>query len=386
MDERRIRVWLETSYDHGRTGAWLLDWPGAFTWGRDRAAALARATSAAHRFVDWLADHGESVARPQVGEPVVVEQVEAYRLDDGYEVNATFAADAPPLSGDELEASIRWLGYARDDLTALLHRLADYEASGGRLALEDRSAEALASGASAGRAGEEVLRHLAGAEAWMSSRLDASARYEGPARDGDPEAYLEATRAFLVDTLRAIWAHDPGATRTDSKGEIWTLAKLLRRSLYHSLDHLDELDRRLAIATRRVDGLDLRPNTALDPDVLRALFASAGLERRALDDRGTMERMLAGSTETVSAWDGERLVGFARLISDEATNGYISTVTVSPRWQDRGLGTRLMRALLDGRDNLKLTLDAREGSEPFYERLGFQPVSTVLVRPRSRPT
>jgi predicted N-acetyltransferase YhbS len=94
------------------------------------------------------------------------------------------------------------------------------------------------------------------------------------------------------------------------------------------------------------------------------------------------QRMLAGTTATVSAWEGERLVGFARIISDETTNGYISTVAVAPRWQSRGLGGRLMRALMEGREHMKLTLDARQGVEPFYERLGFKRASTTLVRPR----
>jgi hypothetical protein len=32
----------------------------------------------------------------------------------------------------------------------------------------------------------------------------------------------------------------------DGKGEEWTLAKVLRRSLYHSLDHFGELETRYA--------------------------------------------------------------------------------------------------------------------------------------------
>jgi ribosomal protein S18 acetylase RimI-like enzyme len=104
--------------------------------------------------------------------------------------------------------------------------------------------------------------------------------------------------------------------------------------------------------------------------------------RRFTDSDELTRRMLAGSTETVSAWDSEVLVGFGRIISDEATNGYISTLAVAPQWQDRGLGTRLMRALMDGRERLKLTLDAREGAETFYERLGFERVDSAFVRPR----
>ena len=374
-----IRVWLEPEYDHGRTGAWLLDWPGGFTWGASRETALARANSAAHRFVDWLAAHGDVVAPVPFAHCEVVEEVAAYQLPDGYEVNATFAADDRGVDVAELEAHLRRLGYARDDLLTLVDRVRRFEADGGELPLEQRTAEARATGARDGHSVDEVLRHVCGAETWFVSRLDPSARYNGP-RD-DTSDFLLGSREFLSDGLRRVQAAGSPA-RTDSKTERWTLAKVLRRSLYHSLDHLDELDRRLALAERRADRIEIRRNAEFDLAELRHLFASAGLLRRARDGDELMRRTLAGSTETVSAWDGEVLVGFARIISDEATNAYISTVAVAPQWQDRGLGTKLMRALMDGRDHIKLTLDAREGAELFYERLGFARVTSALVRPR----
>jgi ribosomal protein S18 acetylase RimI-like enzyme len=154
--------------------------------------------------------------------------------------------------------------------------------------------------------------------------------------------------------------------------------------LYHSLDHLEELDRRLAVAEHRVDKVVLRRNAAIDGEELRRLFASTGLIRRARDSADLNARMAAGSTETVSAWDADHLVGFGRLISDETTNAYISTVAIAPLWQDRGLGSRLMEWLMEGRDGLKLMLDSRDGVRGFYERFGFEPASTVLVRPRRR--
>jgi ribosomal protein S18 acetylase RimI-like enzyme len=369
----------------------MVDWPGAFCWGAERESALARIPSAVHGFVDWLAAHGEAATRPESAVWEVVEEVAAYRLDGGYEVNAIFAADSRPVTADELDRQIDRLGYARRDLLDLRARLEEFERSGGRLPPEDRAAEALASGASAGREADEVIRHLAAAEIWFASRLEGTARYEGPPRDGELDTYLEASRDFLLGWLRELHARDPRLARTDGKGERWTLAKLLRRALYHSLDHLAELDRRLALAERRVDRLELRQMAgpaaaaALDLDELRRLFCAAGLDGRARESNVLTRSMLMGSTETVAAFDGEQLVGFARIISDEATNGYISTVTVAPRWQDRGLGTKLMRALMAGRDGLKLTLDARIGSTRFYERLGFRRADMVYVRPRPRP-
>ncbi|HUG48143.1 MAG TPA: GNAT family N-acetyltransferase [Candidatus Limnocylindria bacterium] len=391
MEKRSIRVLLEPGFDHGRTGAWLADWPGAFCWGNSRAAALDRVPSAASRFVHWLARHGETADGPPLGaDPEVVEEVAAFRLDDGYEVNATFTADEQAVSADEMEAGIRRLGYARRDLLRLLDRLTKFESGGGRLEIEQRSAAALASGASAGRQRDEVLRHVAGAEAWFASRLDGSVRYEGPPRDGELGSYLEATRAFLLDTLRATWRSDPAASRVDGKGERWTLAKLLRRAPYHSLDHLEELDRRLALAENRAGRLEIRRRTGpaaaeeLDVAQVQRLFGTTGFSRRAAASAELTRRTIQGATEVVSAWDGQRLVGFGRVISDEATNAYISTVVVAPDWQDRRVGRRIMEALLDGRDALKVTLDARDGAVSFYERLGFGRDESVMVRPRIR--
>jgi ribosomal protein S18 acetylase RimI-like enzyme len=375
-----IRVWLEPGYDHGRTGAWLLDSPGAFTWGSSRETALARVPSALRRFDEWLADHGETPSGSDTMRVEVVEEVPAYRREDGYEVNATFDADRRSATPAELDTTVRRLGYAREGLLQLVDQIRELESGGRQLALEHRAPEALVDGASDGRATAEVLRHIAGAETWFVSRLDRQARYDGP-RD-DVGAYLAASREFLVSNLARLVDEDAGRATTDGKGEEWTLAKVFRRALYHSLDHFGELDRRLAQADGRTDGVEIRTSAQMDVHALQRLFAATGIGSRLLENDELMAAMLAGSTEIVSAWDGDQLVGFGRLISDGATVGYISTIAIAPRWQDRGLGTRLMRALMNGRDGLKLILEAREGAGEFYERLGFQPSTSAYVRRR----
>ena len=358
-----IRVWLEPNYDHGRTGAWLLDWPGAFTWGATRDTAVARTTSAAHRFVEWLAEHGDDAPPVPLTTPEVVDEVAAHTLADGYEVNATFSADDRQVTRDEVETTLRRLAFARSDLLTVVDRLLGSESA---VTQGDRDVDA-------------VLRHLSAAETWFVSRLDPSARFEG-ARE-DTADYLRASREFLADGLRRLVADDV-QPRTDGKGERWTLAKVLRRAVYHSLDHLDELDRRLALAERRIDRIVLHNGPDIDPAALRRLFAATGLRRRARDDDELTRRWLAATPVIVSAWDGDQLVGFARMLSDEATNAYVSTVAVAPRWQDRGLGSRLMGVVMEGRESMKLVLEAAPGAERFYERLGFVRAPNAFVRPR----
>src|SRR3982751_2652476 len=67
----------------------------------------------------------------------------------------------------------------------------------------------------------------------------------------------------------------------------------------------------------------------VDLEQLAGLFVSAGWNERARD-RTKLAALVANSRFVVSAWDGGRLVGFARAISDGVSNAYVSTVAVLP--------------------------------------------------------
>jgi hypothetical protein len=226
------RLWLEPGYDHGRFGAWLLDLPGCFLWRTSRNAALAAALDAERSFIGWLGRHGEPTRRA-LGPLAVIEEVPA--LDRaGYEVNATFDWDREGIDESEVDRSIRWLGYVRDDLLGALDSLPDPPD-----APPGTGDERLGSI-------EPILRHLAGAEVWLAGRLDPSARYDGPLDADGPAGYLAATRAWAVDRLRQRLATDPNLEVVDRRGESWTLRKVLRRLIYHSHDHLAEITRSVA--------------------------------------------------------------------------------------------------------------------------------------------
>jgi ribosomal protein S18 acetylase RimI-like enzyme len=121
----------------------------------------------------------------------------------------------------------------------------------------------------------------------------------------------------------------------------------------------------------------------VDLDQLTVLFNSVGWERRTAD-RERLAQLVRGSMYIVSAWDGDRLVGFARAISDGATNAYISTVAVLPEYQQRGIGRELIQRLIADRDGIQFVLHANERAYPFYLHLDldFEPFENVLVRRR----
>ena len=126
-----------------------------------------------------------------------------------------------------------------------------------------------------------------------------------------------------------------------------------------------------------------RDDHEIDLDQLTVLFNSIGWERRTAD-RDRLAQLVRGSLYVVSAWEGDRLVGFARAISDGAANAYISTVAVLPEYQKRGIGRELIARLLEGRDHLQFVLHANESAYPFYLHLdlGFEPFENVLARRR----
>jgi len=375
-----IRVWLEPGYDYGRTAAWMLDLVGCFMWGQDEEVALSRVPSAVGAYASWLAEHGETVPVPHTDATVVVERVPA-SVDDGYERNAIFATERRPATGDDLETAMRRLDFARQDLLALVGRLDAWEAEHGPLPAEGeaRSGAEITSERTSG----QVLRHLGIAEIWLSGRLARDARYDGPPRDGDLRAFLDASHVWAVETVRAIFERDPAVAGPDRWGEEWTLPKVLRRLVYHALDHWSELDRRLARAEGAADRLVLRKDVLVEPDALADLFRAVGWYRKA-NDVPRLARMLEGTTQMVSAWDGPRMVGFARAISDQAYNGYISSVAVHPRWQGKGLGERLITALMEQNDEIKFVLTAVPGIHGFYESLGFTADPEGMVRYRKR--
>lgn len=379
-----IRVWLEPGYDYGLTAAWMLDLVGCYTWGQDEDVALSRVPSAVGAYADWLADHGESVPVPQTDATAIVERVPATFLEedrDRRERNGLFATERRSVTAGEVETALRRLDFAREDLLALAARLDAWEAAHGPLPAGDDPRPS--SDVDRERTSLEVLRHIGGAEIWLSGRLAKERRYEGPPRTGDIRSFLDASHAWARDTVRSMYERDPAMTGVDRRGEEWTLPKVLRRLVYHALDHWGELDRRLARADGAADRLVLRKDVLVEPQALARLFRAVGWYRKAADEP-RLERMLEGTTQMVSAWDGERMVGFARAISDQAYNGYISSVAVHPRWQGKGVGERLITALLEQNDEIKFVLTAVPGIHGFYEKLGFAVDPEAMVRYRRR--
>jgi ribosomal protein S18 acetylase RimI-like enzyme len=97
--------------------------------------------------------------------------------------------------------------------------------------------------------------------------------------------------------------------------------------------------------------------------------------------------MLAGSQAAISAWQGPRLVGFGRATSDGVFRAVLWDVVVAGEHQGRGLGRRIVEALLrePALQGVERTYLMTTNSAGFYEQLGFTAVDSqrLMLRQRS---
>ena len=125
--------------------------------------------------------------------------------------------------------------------------------------------------------------------------------------------------------------------------------------------------------------LDYRLDRDVDPRAIGAVYKAVGWEgaARDLDQLG---RALRGSAEVASAWHAGRAVGVARMLSDGVMQAYINGVAVHPEYQHRGVGSRLVRMLIESNPGLHFHLRTRSRRFGFYGRLGFVRDETGMER------
>ena len=95
-------------------------------------------------------------------------------------------------------------------------------------------------------------------------------------------------------------------------------------------------------------------------------------ERRPVDDPKCIKAMIENANLLCTAWDGEKLVGVARSVTDFAYCCYLSDLAVDEAYQKQGIGRELIR-LTQSRlgSRAKIILLAAPKAEGYYPRIGF---------------
>jgi ribosomal protein S18 acetylase RimI-like enzyme len=115
----------------------------------------------------------------------------------------------------------------------------------------------------------------------------------------------------------------------------------------------------------------------VDWEELEALFEATGMGGRKGDK---VRRGFENSQLVCFARDGARLVGSSRAITDWEYHAVIYDVAVLPEYQGRGIGRRIMEALIARLPVWRIMLVTEEENVAFYNKLGFDQVQIVMAR------
>lgn len=117
----------------------------------------------------------------------------------------------------------------------------------------------------------------------------------------------------------------------------------------------------------------LKRGKELDENHVMDLYNNAGWTAYT-NDIPKLMNALKSSLLVVTAWEEENLVGLIRAIGDGLTIVYIQDILVKKSYKRRGIGTKLLKEILneykDVRQKVLLT-DESEETRGFYEHNGF---------------
>ena len=122
----------------------------------------------------------------------------------------------------------------------------------------------------------------------------------------------------------------------------------------------------------------------IDPAAVADLFRRSGI-RRPVDDLDRIGRMIEHANLILCAWDGEKIVGIARALSDFSYCCYLSDLAVDRAYQRQGIGKGLVDRIKEivGEEVMILLLSAPE-AESYYPHLGFEKAENAWRIPRRR--
>jgi GNAT superfamily N-acetyltransferase len=111
---------------------------------------------------------------------------------------------------------------------------------------------------------------------------------------------------------------------------------------------------------------------------LKDLFLSVSWESGKYPER--LQSAMQNSHTVVSAWDGEVLVGLINALSDNVMTVYFHYMLVHPQYQFNGVGTKMMKMMLEKYKDFKTKfLVSYESAERFYGKFGYKPVEKTTA-------
>ena len=214
----------------GGTGAFVPDRPGCWVFGSTPESALNKVRAAVVEWIEWLRGHGE---QPSIkADEIDIVEGEILRVTynpvEAGKPEPLFWSEVLPINYEDIERTIRLMGYSRSDLLKLVSNL-DGEVLDWQPPKKPRTIR-------------NCLRHIGIVEWWYITRLDIDLPEEFPE---DVFELLRSTREVALYNLQNLpeekWSgvFQP-RKHVDSEATVcnlWTARKMLRRFVDHERLH-----------------------------------------------------------------------------------------------------------------------------------------------------
>ena len=115
----------------------------------------------------------------------------------------------------------------------------------------------------------------------------------------------------------------------------------------------------------------------LDWHTLAAMYRAAPLGNKTADG---LKIAFNNSMFKCFVYDADNLVAAGRALADGVDCSYICDVAVLPEYQGLHIGKEIVSRLISlSAGHKKIILYAVPGKEPFYQKLGFKPMTTAMA-------
>jgi predicted N-acetyltransferase YhbS len=137
----------------------------------------------------------------------------------------------------------------------------------------------------------------------------------------------------------------------------------------------------VAIQKRKIT---YKRDPVLSPDEVIEVFRRSGIVRP-VEDVERIQKMLVHANLVIGAFDGGRLVGIARSLTDFCFACYLSDLAVDKDFQREGIGQELIRLTEEaiGEESM-LLLIAAPAAMDYYPHVGFEKMDRAWIKHRKR--
>lgn len=125
--------------------------------------------------------------------------------------------------------------------------------------------------------------------------------------------------------------------------------------------------------------MEIREYCTFRQDEIVHLYKSVGWVSY-IERQDQLENAYANSLCVFGAYEDDQLVGIIRAVGDGVTIVFIQDVVVLPQYQRQGIGTMLMKAVMERYPSvyqMELLTDDTEKTVAFYKSLGLKPANEL---------